>query len=80
MCRRLLLIAAAITASIEAGSASYHPGIASDYSGYSGFPVQPGLTSSESSSTATATPATSLENVPACRYTQNHIRRAAALR
>lgn len=66
MCRRLLLIAAAITASIEAGSASYHPGISSDYSGYPGFPAYPGLTSPESSSGATAaTPTSSLENV--CR-------------
>ncbi|XP_071872187.1 uncharacterized protein isoform X1 [Bombus fervidus] len=65
MCRRLLLIAAAITASIEAGSASYHPGISSDYSGYPGFPVYPALTSSETSSGATTTPTTNLENV--CR-------------
>lgn len=66
MCRRLLLIAAAITASIEAGSASYHPGISSDYSGYPGFPPYPGLTSPESSSGATATTSSpSLENV--CR-------------
>lgn len=68
MCRRLLLIAAAITASIEAGSASYHPGISSDYSGYPGFPVYPSLTSSESSSIVTTTPTTSLENAPVCRY------------
>ncbi|CAD1469248.1 unnamed protein product, partial [Heterotrigona itama] len=65
MCRRLLLIAAAITASIEAGSASYHPGISSDYSGYPGFPVYPAVTSSETSSSVTVTPTTSLENV--CR-------------
>ncbi|CAK9815025.1 hypothetical protein ANTPLA_LOCUS8462 [Anthophora plagiata] len=67
MCRRLLLIAAAITASIEAGSASYHPGISSDYSGYPGYPVYPAFTTSESSSTAKTTPTTGLENVPVCR-------------
>ncbi|XP_076243023.1 uncharacterized protein LOC143184574 [Calliopsis andreniformis] len=67
MCRRLLLIAAAITASIEAGSASYHPGISSDYAGYSGFAVYPGLTSSETTSSATTTPTNNLENAPVCR-------------
>ncbi|XP_076375175.1 uncharacterized protein LOC117229697 [Megalopta genalis] len=67
MCRRLLLIAAAITASIEAGSASYHPGISSDYAGYPGFAAYPGLTSSESASSATITPASYLDNVAVCR-------------
>lgn len=56
MCRRLLLIAAAIAASIEAGSASYHPGISSsDYSGYpSGYAVYSGATSPESSSSSSS--------------------------
>lgn len=71
MCRRLLLIAAAITASIEAGSASYHPGISSDYSGYPGFPVYPAPTSSETSSGAITTPTTNLENV--CRYNRSAV-------
>ncbi|OAD54790.1 CUB domain-containing protein 2 [Eufriesea mexicana] len=65
MCRRLLLIAAAITASIEAGSASYHPRISSDYSGYPGFPVYPGLALSDSASGLITTSTTNLENV--CR-------------
>lgn len=68
MCRRLLLIAAAITASIEAGSASYHPGISSDYSGYPGFAAYSALTPSKSSSGATTTPAISLDNALICRY------------
>ncbi|KZC05459.1 CUB domain-containing protein 2 [Dufourea novaeangliae] len=67
MCRRLLLIAAAITASIEAGSASYHPGISSDYSGFPGLAVYSGLTSSGSPSSSVTTSATSLENVAVCR-------------
>lgn len=56
MCRRLLLIAAAIAALIEAGSASYHPGISSsDYSGYpSGYAVYSGATSPESSSSSSS--------------------------
>lgn len=71
MCRRLLLIAAAITASIEAGSASYHPGISSDYSGYPGFPVYPAPTSSDTTSGAITTPTTNLENV--CRYNRSAV-------
>ncbi|XP_031849407.2 uncharacterized protein LOC116434797 isoform X1 [Nomia melanderi] len=67
MCRRLLLIAAAITASIEAGSASYHPGISSDYSGYPGFAAYLGPTPSELTSSATTTPAASSENDAVCR-------------
>ncbi|KYN07633.1 Cubilin [Cyphomyrmex costatus] len=57
MCRRLLLIAAAIAASIGAGSTSYHPGISSsDYSGYpSGYAVYSGATSPESSSSSSST-------------------------
>lgn len=58
VCRRLLLIAAAIAASIEAGSASYHsPGISSsDYSGYpGGYAVYSGATSPESSSSSSST-------------------------
>lgn len=57
VCRRLLLIAAAIAASIEAGSASYHSlGISSsDYSGYpSGYAVYSGATSPESSSSSSS--------------------------
>lgn len=56
MCRRLLLIAAAIAASIEAGLASYHPGISSsDYSGYpGGYAVYSGATSPESSSSSSS--------------------------
>ncbi|KYN30968.1 hypothetical protein ALC56_14780 [Trachymyrmex septentrionalis] len=52
VCRRLLLIAAAIAASIEAGSTSYYPSISSsDYSGYpnGGYAVHSGATSPESS-------------------------------
>ncbi|XP_076634895.1 uncharacterized protein LOC143348505 isoform X2 [Colletes latitarsis] len=67
MCRRLLLIAAAITASIEAGSASYHPGIPSSYPGYPDFAAYSGLTTSESASSATTTPTANSENVPTCR-------------
>jgi len=75
VCRRLLLIAAAIAASIEAGSASYHPGISSsDYSGYpSGYAVYSGATSLESSpssssstSSPTSEPAAS-NTEPLCR-------------
>ncbi|KAG7207416.1 hypothetical protein KM043_009065 [Ampulex compressa] len=65
VCRRLLLIAAAIAASIEAGSASYHPGISADYPGYPAFSSYSGATSSESSSTTA--PTTSPENKLACR-------------
>lgn len=57
VCRRLLLIAAAIAASIEVGSASYHSlGISSsDYSGYpSGYAVYSGATSPESSSSSSS--------------------------
>lgn len=57
MCRRLLLIAAAIAASIEVGSASYHSlGISSsDYPGYpSGYAVYSGATSPESSSSSSS--------------------------
>lgn len=70
MCRRLLLIAAAITASIEPGSASYHPGISFNYAGYSGFAVYPAPASSESSSSTVTTSASRLENAPACRYSR----------
>lgn len=75
VCRRLLLIAAAIAASIEAGSASYHLGISSsDYSGYpSGYAVYSGATSPESSPSSssstsgpTAEPAAS-NTEPLCR-------------
>ncbi|XP_043671206.1 uncharacterized protein LOC122630605 [Vespula pensylvanica] len=49
VCRRLLLIAAAIAASIEVGSASYRSSISSDNSG------NPGTTSSEVSSSSPET-------------------------
>lgn len=55
VCRRLLLIAAAIAASIEAGSASYHPGISLDYSGYPSYAVYSGATSPESPSSSSTT-------------------------
>ncbi|EFN75138.1 hypothetical protein EAI_15545 [Harpegnathos saltator] len=57
VCRRLLLIAAAIAASIEAGSASYS-GISSDYSGYPSYAVYSGATSSESSSSSSSSSTT----------------------
>lgn len=58
MCRRLLLIAAAIAASIGPGSASYS-GISSDYSGYPSYAVYSGATSPESSSSSSTTGPTS---------------------
>ncbi|XP_053981602.1 uncharacterized protein LOC128877940 [Hylaeus volcanicus] len=66
MCRRFLLIAAAITVSIEAGSAS-HPGISPGYPGYPGFAVRSSLTTSESPSSVAVTPTPNLDNVPTCR-------------